>query len=77
MTCKCGPPHAMERCIHPFTRKPKYPLYKGLEQKPTKRRNGVKSTDPNSAPSIIGAGWNLGMGVVAVVVNALLAAVIC
>ena len=35
-TCLCGSPHALHACIHPFTSKPEYPLFKvGLLKRPS------------------------------------------
>jgi len=74
MTCKCGPPLDMHPCIHPFTKKPKYPLYpeaKRWTPNSPKRRNGSKSKNPNSAS--IPFGISLGV----FILNAILAAILC
>lgn len=72
MTCKCGPPQEMHPCIHPFTMKPKYPLYPEAKNSSPKRRNGSKNkVDPNSSP------LRLGISVGVVIINAILAAILC
>jgi len=87
ITCKCGSPRDMENCIHPFTKKPKYPLYpnvkkdakvqenksvKEVKAQSPKRRNGVKNDPDQSSASL-----RLGIGIGVVVINAVLAAILC